>query len=88
MGDVIGMVFLVKGDGRLGPLEPRRGGIHLLLNDVVLLEGFIHLGAPKDHEIVLGLGELIVFLLVTSAGLLAFEAGFWALPCWPRVLRM
>ena len=70
MGDVIGMVFLVEGDGRLGPLEPYRGGegvddIHLLLDDAALSMGFIRLGAPKDHEATLGLRELVVFLLGT-----------------------
>jgi hypothetical protein len=60
------MVFLVEGDGCLGPPELHRGGegvegIHLLFGDVALPAGFIHLGAPEDHEVVLGLGELIVF---------------------------
>ena len=68
MGDTIRMVFLVEGDGRLGPLEPCQGGegvdgVHLLLSDVALLAGFIRQGAPKDHEVALGLGELVVFLL-------------------------
>jgi hypothetical protein len=40
-------------------------GVHLLVGDVALLVGFISLGAPKDHEAALGLGELIVFLLGT-----------------------
>ena len=62
------MVFLVEGDGRLGPLEPRQGskgvdGVHLLLSDMVLPMGFICLGAPEDHEVALGLGVLVVFLL-------------------------
>ena len=56
------MVFLFEGDGCLAPLEPCRGnevvdGIHLLLSDAALLAGFIRLGAPKDHEILLGLGN-------------------------------
>ena len=38
-------------------------GVHLLLGDVALLAGLIRLGAPKDHEVVLGLGELGVILL-------------------------
>ena len=64
------MVFLVEGDGRLGPSEPCRSGegvngVHLLLGDVVLPAGLVRLGAPKDHEAALGLGELIVFLLGT-----------------------
>jgi hypothetical protein len=70
MRDAIGMILLVKGDGRLGPLEPCRGGVgvdgvHLLLSDAALLAGFIRLGALEDHEATIGLGELIVFLLGT-----------------------
>jgi hypothetical protein len=38
-------------------------GVHLLVSDVALLVGFIHLGAPEDHEVALSLGELVVFLL-------------------------
>ena len=68
MGDVIQMVFWDKGDGRLGPPKPRRGGegvdgVHFLLGDAALPAGLMCLGAPKDHDTVLGLGELIVFLL-------------------------
>jgi hypothetical protein len=68
MGDMIGMVFLVEGDGHLGPPELHQGsdgvdGVHLLLGDAALPTGFIRLGAPEDHEAALGLGELIVFLL-------------------------
>jgi hypothetical protein len=37
--------------------------VHVLLGDAVLPAGFVHLGAPEDHEAVLGLRELIVFLL-------------------------
>ena len=42
MRDVIGMILLVEGDGRLGPSEPRQGGrgvegIHLLLGDAALV---------------------------------------------------
>jgi hypothetical protein len=64
------MVFLVEGDGRLGPPEPRWGsegvdGVHLLLGDAALPAGFIRLGAPEDHEAALSLGELVVFLLGT-----------------------
>ena len=62
------MILLVESDGRLGPLELHQGGegvdnVHLLLGDAVVLIGFIRLGAPKDHEAMLGLGELVVFLL-------------------------
>jgi hypothetical protein len=68
MGDAIRMVFLGEGDGCLGPSEPRPGGegvggVHLLLGDAALPAGFIRLGAFKDHEAALGLGEHIVFLL-------------------------
>jgi hypothetical protein len=67
MRDAIGMILLVKGDGRLGPLEPCWGGVgvdgvHLLLGDAALLAGFIRLGAPEDHEAMIGLRELIIFL--------------------------
>jgi hypothetical protein len=62
--------------------------VHLLLGDAALPAGFIRLGALEDHEATLSLGELVVFLLGTVAGLPAFEAAFWALPCWLRVLRM
>ena len=70
MGDMIGMLFFVEGDGCLGPLEPRWGdegvdGVHLLLGDATLPERLIRLGAPEDHEAALGLGELVVFLLGT-----------------------
>jgi hypothetical protein len=70
MRDAVGVIFLVKGDGRLGPLEQRQGdegvdGVHLLLGDAVLLVGLIHLGALEDHEAALGLGELVVLLLGT-----------------------
>ena len=62
------VVFSVEGDGCLGPLKPCQGGkgvdsVHLLLGDATLPMGLVRLGAPKDHEAVLGLGELIVFLL-------------------------
>jgi hypothetical protein len=68
MRDVIMMVFLIEDDGRLGPPELHQGGegmdgVHLLLNDAVLPTGFIHLGAPKDHEAELYLEELIVLLM-------------------------
>jgi len=67
MRDVIGVIFLVKGDGRLGPSEPHQGGegvnsVHLLLGDVALLAGLIRLGAPEDHEAAISLGELSVIL--------------------------
>jgi hypothetical protein len=70
MRDAIGAVFLVEGDGRLGPSESCRSGkgahgVHLLFGDVALSAGFIRLGAPKDHEAALGLEELNVFLLGT-----------------------
>ena len=70
MTDAVGVIFLVKGDGRLGPLEPHRGSkgvdsVHLLLGDVALPVGLICLGASEDHEAALGLGEPIVFLLGT-----------------------
>ena len=63
------MVFLVEGDGCLGPSEPCWGdegviGIHLLLGDAALPVGFIRLGAPEDHEAALSLRELLIFLLV------------------------
>ena len=71
MRDMIGVIFLVKGDGRLGSLKPRQGSesvnnVHLLLSDAALPVGHIRLGSPKDHEAVLGLRELIVFFLVTT----------------------
>ena len=93
MGDVIQMVFWDKGDGRLGPSEPRRGGkgvdgVHLLLGDMALPAGFICLGALEDHEAALGLGELVVFLL----GVVHRVASLWGrllgLALWPRVLQM
>jgi hypothetical protein len=68
---MIKVVFLVKGDGRLGPSEPHRSGegmndVHLLFSDAVLPAGFIGLEAPEDHEATLGLGELGFFLLGTT----------------------
>jgi hypothetical protein len=68
MRDVVGVIFLVDGDGHLGPSESHRGGegvddIHLLLGDAALPAGLIRLEAPKDHEAVLGLEELIILLL-------------------------
>jgi hypothetical protein len=71
MMDMIGVVILVKGDGHLGPSEPRRGDegvndIHLLFGDTMLSARFVGMGAPEDHEAVLGLKELSVFLLGTS----------------------
>jgi hypothetical protein len=68
MRDAIGVIFLVEGDGRLGPSDLCRGGegvdnVHLLLVDVALTVGFMHLGAPEDHEAALSLRELVVFIL-------------------------
>jgi hypothetical protein len=65
------MVFIVEGDGHLGPPEPHQGGegldsVHLLLGDAALPMGFICLGAPEDHEAALSLGELVVFLQGTA----------------------
>jgi len=37
--------------------------VHLLLGDAALLAGLVCLGAPKDHEASLDLGELGVLLL-------------------------
>jgi hypothetical protein len=37
--------------------------VHLLFSDVALPMGLVCLGAPEDHEALLGLGELGVFLL-------------------------
>ena len=47
MRDMIGVVFLVKGDGHLGPSEPSLShegvnGVHLLLGDAALLAGFVN----------------------------------------------
>jgi len=71
MRDTIGVVFLVEGDGRLGPSEPRQTSegvnrVHLLFGDAALLVGFIGVGAPEDREAAIGLWELIVFLLGAS----------------------
>jgi hypothetical protein len=68
MQDTVRVVFLVEGDGRLGPLELRWGSegvdsIHLLLGDAVLPAGLVRLGAPEDHEAAFGLEELVIFLL-------------------------
>jgi hypothetical protein len=72
MRDTVGVIFLVKGDGHLGPSKPCQGGkgvdsIHLLLSGAALPAGLIQLGAPEDHKAALGLGELVVFLLGSSA---------------------
>ena len=40
-------------------------GVHLLLDDLALLVGFIRLGAPKDHGAALGHGELLIFFFGT-----------------------
>jgi hypothetical protein len=37
-------------------------GMDLLLSDAVVPAGFVCLGAPKDHQAAIGLGELSVFL--------------------------
>jgi hypothetical protein len=68
MRDAIGVVLLVEGDGRLGPSEPHRSNegvndVYLLLGNAVLPAGFVGLGAPEDHEVALGLGELGVFMV-------------------------
>jgi hypothetical protein len=68
MRDAIEMVFLLEGDGCLGPPEPCQGSegvddIHVLFGDAMLSAGFICLGALEDHEAALGLGELVVLLL-------------------------
>jgi hypothetical protein len=59
---------LIEGDGCLRPPELCWGsqgvdGVHLLLSDAALSVGFVRLGAPEDHEAVLGLVELGVLLL-------------------------
>jgi hypothetical protein len=71
IGDTIGVVFLVKGDGHLGPSYSCWGsegvnGVDLLFYDVALLAGFVGMGAHKYHEAVLSLGELGVYLLGAS----------------------
>ena len=60
MRDTVGVVYLVKGDGRLGPSEPRQSGkglngVHLLFGDAMLPVGFVGVGAPEDHEAALDL---------------------------------
>ena len=47
--------------------------VHLPLGDGALLAGFMCLGAPKDHEVALSLGKLIVFLL----GAICWVIGLW-----------
>jgi hypothetical protein len=64
---MIRVIPLVEGDGRLAPSEPRWSSegvndIHLLLDYAMLQAGFVRLGAPEDHEAVIGLGELGVIL--------------------------
>jgi hypothetical protein len=82
MEDVIRMVIPIKGDGRFQPPEQRRGGndlnnIHLLLSDAALMSGFEGLGAPEDHEALLGLRELGVLpMSIISLSLLTFWVGF------------
>jgi hypothetical protein len=68
MRDAIGVIFLVKGDGHLGPSKPCQGGkgvdsVHLLLSGEALPVGLIRLKAPEGHKAALSLGELVVFLL-------------------------
>ena len=84
MRNTIGVIPLVEGDGRLGPLEPCWEGegvnsVHLLLDDAALPVGLICLGAPKDHEAALGLGELVVFFLGTV---------HWVTGLWGRLLGL
>jgi hypothetical protein len=55
-------------------------GVHLLFGDVALLVGFVGMGAPKDHEVALGLRELGVFLLGPPIRSLAFREGFGPCP--------
>jgi hypothetical protein len=62
MRDVIGMILLVEGDGRLG--------------DAALPARFIRLGAPKDHKVALAPRELIVFLLGAVRRVTGLGAGF------------
>jgi hypothetical protein len=78
MRDTIGVIFLVKGDGCMGPSEPHRSSegvndIHLLLGDATLLAGFVGLGALEDHEAALGLWELVVFLLGASCWVIGLQ---------------
>ena len=85
------MVFLVEGDGRLGPPKPCQDGegvdgIHLLLGVAALPVRLMRLGAPKDHEAVLGLGELVVFLLGAVRWVTSLRGRLRALPYWLRVL--
>jgi hypothetical protein len=61
------MILLVKGDGCLGPSEPRRGDkgvddVHFLLGDAALSVGFICLGAPEDHVATISLRKLNLVL--------------------------
>jgi hypothetical protein len=60
------MTLLVKGDSHLGSLKPRGSegvdGVHLLPGDVALPARLVCLGAPKDHEAVISLRKLTVFL--------------------------
>ena len=61
-------------------------GIHLLLGAAALPVGLMRLGAPKDHEAVLGLGELVVFLLGAVRWVTSLRGRLRALPYWLRVL--
>jgi hypothetical protein len=82
MGDVIRMVIPIEGDGRFQPPEQHRGrngldSIHLLLSDMALMSGFEGLGAPEDHEALLGLRELgVLSMSIISLSLLTFWVGF------------
>ena len=48
-------------------------GVHLLLDDATLLARLVRLGALKDHEAPLGLGEFGVLLL----GAIHRRIGLW-----------
>jgi hypothetical protein len=67
MRNMIGVIPLVKGDGRMGPSKSCWGsegmdGVHQRPDDVALPTGLVRLGAPEDHETVIGLRELDVVL--------------------------
>jgi len=84
------VIFLVEGDGHLGPSKLCRGGkgvnsVHLLLSDVALSVGLIRLRAPKDHDAALNLRELVIFLLGTSHWVANLQGRLLGLACWPMV---
>jgi hypothetical protein len=90
MRNTVRVVSLVKGDGRLGSLEPCQGGegvngIHLLFGDTTLLAGFVRLGPPKIMRHHLASGNSTSSSWAPYASSLAFGKGFWALPYWPMV---